>query len=484
MIHRLSAVAWVELVGWLRHPSVYVIFAGLSALVCLSVALGARDLEARRESHRRQLADLAAEQVRPRLPLLGWTSEPVLRAIRPPELGSLVARADDGTVAPYFDFGPAGSVWARGVPTDAAQSQDGTLLDLESIVRVVGGFLAILMGVESIGAARDKGLLKAWTILGTSSTVACAGKLLGCWLAAAILAAILFGVAAFASAVSLRADTWACLVILARCLVPTVLYLATFTSFGALFALTLRPTSSAVTVAVAFWFATSMVWPQAVTFGARALAPTDGRVAMERQRDLAFAAEIRAGENALGDTVVAKIGQKPGPETAAAIREQARELNDVWLDHAKAAREAARTIERQWNSARERQSRIETRGGFLGPGAPLRRAMAALAGTAGLTERWIRLIEKHQDVLNGRLFDDRPQVTTRVPAQQSRQLEPFVRRPGPRWRDLPVAPTSDDARPDPWEESASALLALACYFAVTVAGTTFAAKRLTFYPAS
>ena len=441
MIRRLSCVAWVESVGWLRHPSLYVAIVGASALVCLSVALGARDLEARRESHRQQLADLASEQVRPRLPLLGWTPEPVLRAIRPPELGSLLARADDGTVPPYFDFGPAGTMWARSVTTDSAPSQDGTLLDLESIVRVIGGFLAILMGVESLAAARDRGLLKAWAVLGTSPIVACAGKLLGCWTIASVLAAAIFGVAALAGAVALRTDTWACVIILTRCLVPTVLYLATFVSFGALFALTLRRASSAVTAAVAFWITTSMVWPQAVTLGSRALAPAGGRVAMEIQRDLEFTAEVRAGEDALGVLVASKIGEKPSAVTAAAIREYAGELNVAWLPHAERARQAANEIEKQWNSARERQSRIESRGGFIGPGAPLRRAMAALAGTEGLTERWNRLIEEHQRVLNRLLFDDRPQVTLRVPAQQGRQIQPFVRRSGPQWRDLPAPPT-------------------------------------------
>jgi hypothetical protein len=484
MTRRLRTVAWVELVGWLRHPSIYVVLVGVSALVSLSMALGARDLEARRESHRRQLSDLAAEQVKPRLPLLGWAPEPVLRAIRPPELGSLLARADDGTVAPYFDFGPAGAVWARGVLADGAPSQDGTLFDLESIVRVVGGFLAILMGVESLAAARARGLLKSWAVLGTSPTIACAGKLVGCWAVTALLAVILFGVAALASAVSLRTDTWACSVILARCLVPAVLYLATFTSFGALFALTLRPASSALTAAVAFWITTSMVWPQVVILGARALAPTDGRVAMERLRDLEFAAEVRAGEDALGLAVASTIGQKPGPETAAAIREHARELNDAWLRHAKSAREAAEAIEKQWDSARERQSRIERWAGFIGPGAPLRRAMAALAGTEGLTERWSRLIEEHQRSLNDLLFDDRPQVTIRVPAQQGRQLQPFVRRSGPQWRDLPSAPTSDEAQPDPWKESASVMMALAGYLGLSLACTAFAAKRLAFYPVS
>ena len=108
--------------------------------------------------------------------------------------------------------------------------------------------------------------------------------------------------------------------------------------------------------------------------------------------------------------------------------------------------------------------------------------MAALAGTEGLTEHWTQLVEAHQGVLNDLLFDDRPQVTTRVPAQQSRQLEPFVRHTGPHWRDLPVFPTAAAGVPDPWEEAASAMAALAFYFAVSLGGALVAAKRLAFYP--
>jgi hypothetical protein len=203
---------------------------------------------------------------------------------------------------------------------------------------------------------------------------------------------------------------------------------------------------------------------------------------MERQRDLEFATEVRAGENAIGDAIVSKIGQRSSTETATAISEHASELSRVWLQHAIVAREAARSIEQEWNKAREHQSRIETRGSFIGPGVPLRRAMAALAGTEGLTERWTRLIEERQTVLNGLLFDDRPQVTARVPADQSRQLQPFTRRPAPQWRDLPLSPTSLPAAPEPWEEAAPPIGALALYLLVALSCTAWAARRLAFYP--
>jgi hypothetical protein len=297
-----------------------------------------------------------------------------------------------------------------------------------------------------------------------------------------MLATILFGVAILASAVAISADTRAFSVILARCLVPTLLYLATFTSIGALFALTLRPASSAVTAGVAFWITTSMVGLQVLTLGSRALAPTEGRLAMERQRDLVFASEIRAGEHALGDAIVSKVGQLSSLQTAVAMREHASELSDVWRRHSKAAREAAWSIEAHWNNARERQSRLESRGGFIGPGAPLRRAMAALGGTEGLSERWNRLVEEHQRVLNGLLFDDRPQITARVPADQGRQLQPFTRRQAPQWRDLPLSPSSLAAIPYPWEEAASAIGTLAFYLIVALGCTAWAAKRLEFYP--
>jgi ABC-type transport system involved in multi-copper enzyme maturation permease subunit len=482
MIRRLGVVGWVEWFGWVRHSSTYAVLAGVSVLLCLSVVLGARDLEARRETYRRQLADLAAAQVKQRLPLPGWAPEPVLRVIRPPELGSLLARADDGTVPAYFDFGPAGTVWARGVPTDEAPSQDGTLLDLESIVRVVGGFLAILMGVESFVTARDKGVLKGWAVLGTSPIATCAGKLIGCWTVMGMLAAVLFAVAIVAGAVSVRPDIETFSIIVARCLVPTFLYLATYTSIGALFALTLRPASGAVTAGVAFWITTSMVGPQVLTLCSRALAPTEGRVAMERQRDLDFESEVRAGEQAVGDAVVAKVGQMSSLETAAAIREHASEFSEVWLRHARAAREGAQSIEMRWNSARDRRERIESLGGFIGPGAPLRRAIAALAGTEGLSERWNHLVEDHQRILNTLLFDDRPQVTVRVPADQGRQLTAFTRRPAPQWYDLPLSPTSLATLPEPWEEAAPSIGALAVYLFLTLGCVAWAAKRLELYP--
>ena len=454
----------VEVIGRRRQGSIYLIVVGLATLAWFSVALGAGDLSARRDSYFKVLADLAQEQVRPRLGLAGRQAEPVLRIVRPPELGSIIARGQDLSVPAYFDFGPAGSIWARSVAFDTVQLQAGTLLDLESVIRVVGGFLALLLGLDATTAARTKGVVKAWAALGANPTAVTLGKLFGCWVILVVVSTVVMSAAAVSAVVRLPDDTGNVGALFARCLVPTLLYLGCFTAVGAACAVWLRHPTSAFVGGIAIWIVSAMLWPQIVALGARIQSPTDLRVSIEAKRDQAVADELRAGEDALGDAIVARIGQVSGDETAQAVVTQRAELEAIWLTHAERARAAATTIETAWIEARTHQASLARLGGFLGPGTTFLRAMAALSATDDdIVWRWPAAADAHQRKLSQLLFDDRPQVIVRAPAQQARQVLPFVRRESPRWQELPAFDAPLVTPFDLWRSAARSQVALVGY---------------------
>jgi hypothetical protein len=160
-------VARVELRRRLRQPLSQWTVAAFAVVACASVIVGTRDLAVRRDLRARQIADLAATQVRSPSQLLGWTPERALRVIRAPQLGSVITRGDDMSLPAYFDFGPAGAIWARDVPVDVAELETGRLFDLAFLARVLGGMIAVLVGVETVGAGRGRGTFQAWAALGS-----------------------------------------------------------------------------------------------------------------------------------------------------------------------------------------------------------------------------------------------------------------------------------------------------------------------------
>ncbi len=475
----LLLVSAVEIRRRLRQWALYGIVIGLVVLAWFSVAIGASDLVARRETYAKQLADLAREQVRSRVPLLGWAPEPVLRAIRAPELGSLVARGDDLSVPAYFDFGPAGTIWARSVPSDATQLRTGTLPDLESIIRVLGGFLAVLLGVEAITSARASGLVRAWDALGARPVPVTLGKLLGSWVVMGAASSVVFGAATVSAVLRLPDEGRDVLAVFVRCLAPTVLYLGCFIGVGAAVAVWFKHQTTAFVGGIALWITAAMIWPQVVAFGARVQSPHELRGTMEAQRDQAFADEIRAGENALGDAVADWIGQARADTSARAIETHRTELDSLWLAHARAARSAADAVEETWRRGQQRQAAFDRLGGVFSPGTPFLLSMTAVSGTGDeLSGRWLAAVDSQQRRLSQILFDDRARITVRAPSQNGRQLLGLDRRPGPRWPELPAfqAPVMTSA--ELWWSATGPLTALLGYLGLAVLAAAIGARRL------
>src|SRR6185503_20043782 len=311
MFTTLCRLARVEILGWTRRRSLLIVFIGLAALVLISIAVGLQDLASREQDYHAQLASIVKEQVKPRLPMTGAGVQRVLRVARPAELGSLVARGEDTRLASYFDFGPGGLQWGQAAGSDASQMQAASVFDLESIIRVIGGLIALLLGIDVVGASRFRGQLLAWQSLGLDPAVGVAGKLLGC---AGLLVSgcvLLLGTAALATGLQLRDDAPGIAALLTSNLVPIALYLCVLAGVGGAVALWSRSLATASIAGVAVWLTIAIIGPQLGGIAGRLLVPVTSRAEFERARDQRYAEDNRAVEDALGEQLVEALAGRP-----------------------------------------------------------------------------------------------------------------------------------------------------------------------------
>jgi ABC-type transport system involved in multi-copper enzyme maturation permease subunit len=476
MLGTVRRLASAEILGWVQRRSLYLVVTGFAVLALISVAVGTQDLRSRRQDYLEQLSSIASEQVRPRLPMTGTAVERVMRVPRPPELGSVIARGEDVRLSPYFDFAPAGLLWGRSVVTDAAQMQAGALFDIESILRVIGGLIALLLGIDVVGTSRVRGQLRAWQALGLSPAVGVAGKLLGC---AGLLIAgsgIVLGVVI--TSVGLRASDGILEVapMVAASFVPVALYLCTFACIGAAVVLWSRTLVAASIAGVAIWVTVAMIGPQVSAVAGRLLAPVTPRAEFERARDQTHAQDTRAAEDALGDHLALALagwtGRVPPTAIDAAVSEHKAGLETIWTSHVHVARDGARRAEDEWTGARNRQALIDRWLQYVTPGSCLIGATTALSGTGiDLSRAWYERGQAQQRQLEAVLFDDRPLGTIRYRGQ----LAELVRHRTLRWSDLPVPPPL--VFRSRWREAAAPLAALVVHLGLACVAVAAGARR-------
>jgi len=393
--------------------------------------------------------------------LLGNTVESSLRSIRPPELGSIVVRGDDVGFPSHFDFGPSGVRWARDVSLDVTELDAGRSFDFAFLARVLGGLIAILLGVETINSARQEGIFQAWSALGTSPQLAVVGRIFGTWASAVFGMAIIFGAGLVVGISASTGNIAELTLLLARAAVPTTLYLGAFIVIGVTTTIWIRRQGMATLAGLALWIGMVMFSPQAVALVSRTVFPDRLRAAMESRRDDAFVAAVRFGEDALGGALVASVGDVPPEEMNRAIGRLHSDLERVWTAHARKARQAAISVEQSWKSTRIQQREFEQIAELLTPAGALDQAMRELSNTGtAMTTSWVDAIEAEQVKLNQWLFDDRPRLTIRAPSGDTRQLLGFQRQESPTLSKRPVFIEPDISAWRRWQAASGALLAL------------------------
>lgn len=409
--------------------------------------------------------------------MTGASVERVLRMPRPPQLGSIIARGDDVRLPVYFDFGPAGLIWGNTIATDTAQSQTGALLDLESILRIIGGLIAVLLGASVVGRSRFRGQLHAWQALGVHPAIGVAGKLLGCMTLLVIGSCVTLAVAFAAIAIRFPEEAASVAALLASLLTPTTIYLCVLAAGGAALAVWLPTMSTALLASVGGWCAVAMIGPQIAGVTGPLLSPGVARSEHERARDQVHAEDLRTAEHALGDEVDSVLtgfpDRIPAPALDEAIDKQRPRLESIWMTHVQNTRQTLTNAETQWMNWRVRQMKIEGWSQHLTPGASLVAAATSLAGTgSGLTLAWYRHTAVHQKNLNQALFDNRPMATIRLRGQ----IAELVRHRTLRWSDLPSPP--EIALHPTWQDAVTPLGVLVGYLAAALVCVVAGARRL------
>jgi len=145
-----------------RSPMVVVATLLSAGLAMASAVVGAQGFVARQQQHANLVKQLVRSQLQDRGLLAGRTTELALRAIRPPTVGLVLAHGQDAQIPLYADFSPGGSLQTRTPSVEGSAGDLGGLGDVELIVRLLGGLMAIALGLQTVMRARQAGWL--WSL--------------------------------------------------------------------------------------------------------------------------------------------------------------------------------------------------------------------------------------------------------------------------------------------------------------------------------
>jgi hypothetical protein len=472
-----SAKRWLLLVGHelrlaLRRPMLQACVALMAIVAGLSASLGLRDVAAARHDYAAGLqqqveAQLQAEAV------MGWGTDVRLRAIRSPVTGAALARGIEPSLPLHWDFSPSGVRWGP-EPPSSLSLHGGIPLEFGMLFLTIGGLLAGMFGVDLVARARATGTLRARLSLPVPPTLVVCATLTAAALAAAyaVVAVQLAVLAAMALSrpAGLDVSTRELLWLVGPMGLPALMFLCFTIVLGASVRLAAKTDAAAHLTQIALWGVIALLMPYLASTAARLAVLTPSRGAVEHAASEAFANRLHDGESRLGVHLLEWADGAPDPAALkAAIGRHRSALENLWADAARQARLEVETIERDWSEARRRQAAVKRWLGWLSPGTLLLRSADSAAGTSpALADTWERAVEEYQNRLNGDLFDDRPRVTIRLPAEAGGHWLRFDRRPAPKLHELPQF--QPPALNGPGAGSADgSLLGLAVYLVASIA---------------
>ncbi|HSC29927.1 MAG TPA: ABC transporter permease subunit [Vicinamibacterales bacterium] len=455
-----------------RRPSLHGCVAFLAILAGLSSSLGLRDVAAAHQDYTRLLQQQVEAQLEPGS-VMGWSTDARLRVARPPELGAALAKGIDASLPSYWDFSPSGVRWGPARPS-ARHLQAGIPLDFGLLVLTIGGLLAGMYGVDIVASARATGTLRAWLSLPVPRALVLSAKLTAAALvvAYAVLVAQLAALAGLLTGkpVGLDVSVAEMLSLVAPMAVPALLFLCFMMILGMSVGLLVPSDGGAHLSQIALWILTALLIPYLTSTAARIIVPVPARGSLEHAASEAFATRIHDAEYDLGALLASRVdGAADSRALATAVERHRAALDDEWTEAAGQARLEVERIEQAWWTERRRQTALARSLSWLSPGAMLLRGFETLAGTGPpLAETWDRAVEGYQRRLNRDLFDERPRVTIRLPAQAGGYWLRFDRRRAPKLHEVPQFQVPRHDRGQRSGTAAQHMAGLAVYLMVIV----------------
>jgi ABC-type transport system involved in multi-copper enzyme maturation permease subunit len=460
---------------WTVRFMVLTTTAGLLTPVLIFV--GIRDFSIRQLQFDVLRQDL---QVRQRTPVVGQRVEPALRVQRPPQPTTILVRGSDVLVPIAWDFGPDGTHPDVSQGGDVRMPQTGVSLDLEFLIRVVLGLLAVSLAADSLAVERQSGTLyvllsqplRPWQIL--------ASKLIGgvLVLALALLLIITGAVASFGVFGSqlwptLPNGTLPCIYAVA------LMYLCALYALGLVIGSVSFSVASANTWSITVWIVVVLSSVPALDFAVKTFLPTPPVALVVAARVQEYDVRLHQIQLAVGDQLQQLAGSRQqwrDDEVTDAIRVK---LTHTWLGLTTMVRQTVTAVDMNFRVIADRQRWWQSRMSMASPANLLFEAVSRLAGNGtSTTRRWEDAMQEHQGFLNAHLFDDPPRFSLLAPTEGgSRVIMAVERRPAMKAADLDsfIAPTETLAMR--LTDAKTQIVALVCWVGVLVAAAFVAFSK-------
>lgn len=434
------AVAAVEFRIQVRSPTCRLAVFTSIALACTLTATNVQDFTRRQAEVETLIARRTAAAEGGRHIVGGFQRDAALRVIRSPEPLSALVNGLDRQGPQYWEVGPEGltaGTTASSQPMIAVSS-DG--IDLEFVLRVLIGLLAVVVGATSPVVSRSGGMTKSLVSLPVHATSLPAGAFAGgaCTisLAAAIVVAsatatltFLAPALAAGSAIQTSVILWAI----------ASLYGVVLQGAGAVVALVTSRAADTIAGAASVWLLATLVALAGVGAIARGVAPVTTRALFEAERDAFYfneAAELAVGA---GEIVSRHLGHGLAPVDLRIEGRLAQEMNAHWDNGLIQLRQQLTLLEDQFAAAESKQGQWASWLGAPFPGALFRQAAIELAGVGrGANMRWAKSTQTYQGDLNAAVFDQRPRVFFNLRGERGDNIRFHDRGPRPTVSELPA----------------------------------------------
>jgi ABC-type transport system involved in multi-copper enzyme maturation permease subunit len=381
------------------------------------------------ESRHQWLVELREQQRRAAAPLVHGTGhEPALRALRPPERLSILASGVDDLLPELWDFGPSGIRTGRATgDLGSAWLGAPAVLDLEMLIRLMVGLLAICLAIETIAGERASGALLALLGQPIRRRLILAGKLLGGTATLTAVVAVVGIVALTTTALTggsfLSWDYFASLVMLCA---AGAAYAAVCFAVGVLMAIRFEPYRLALIAAFVIWTLATLIAQPAADVFAQSVAGTQPQGLIEADRDRLVQTATADVQRRMGDEYAAALG---GPATwtqhrndPILIKTAQTRAEAVWDAFATNVRARLDQMSAEATTAAARHRRVAVLLSAPNPAVAFAAAAANLCGTGDrVADRWQHETDAYQRQLEQRVFDDRPNLYALVPYVGARQ---------------------------------------------------------------
>lgn len=428
---RINKVIWSvanrELVDQLLSARFLIIMVLVVCLVPLAVYVGVQDYKSRLHDYDRLVSDkqeLMAGEAGQKVqgedsPWTPGNELAVFRAIRRPDPLSVFIRGLDGALPEYWDFSPAGIEEGPSALRPKRLSDLLGQLDMEFLIRVALGLLAILLAFDAVSGEKEMGTLR----LAISQPISRAGFLAGKLVAGAIALLVPLAAAFLTALLSSKIFGMESLpgggiIKLLLIFMASSIYLLCFYSLGLLVSSLTRSQKTSIIVLLVIWVVLTLAASPVATFTAQAARPAPSRHIIETQKRTLDDNLRLETEKAMGAAYKEATGIADRMSYGDYLKNKEavnRRINPIILSYVNKRRQLLTEVQQDADRKENRQNRIARSIMWLSPAATYSNVATDLSGTGDeIRAAWLAAAQRYLNRLGTVLFENPPVVTIRV----------------------------------------------------------------------